>query len=794
MADERASLARRLVPAVLVAALLSVIAHRIATRLPEGRPSEPVELLETLTPLFRDATFVRPTEQLQAGSERARLHLTQADLRLFERAHGALSRPDGDPPFAWLVGRSVTITLDVLLPVERELRLFVADATNSGQRIGVVFNGEPLGVTPLREDGSATRVVHRVPATLQRHGSNRVELQFERTQTRQLRDEPIPLPIAGVLTHLVFTQPAREPLRPGPGDAGLRTVPLEDGPGVVLALPPGALARLPLVLPADDRLVLQYTLRRAGADLQVGLTADGAERVQLDSTRVGEALPNRVRVDLAPWAGQVVMLDFWARAGEDEVWVGPIQLLGAAASSPDAAEVPPRIEVAARPSFLVVVLDALAARHVSGLGYARPTTPNLDALVRRGIVFPQAIAPASYTLASTGSLLTGQSPERHGVDALALDGGAAEALGPDAPSLAGALAAAGWRTAAFVTNPNAGARHGFDAGFARYDALYADPALWDEGVAGAHLPPRLAEFLAEERERPFLAYVHVFEPHAPYDAPADLLERFVRPYAGDADGSRAWLDDYKLGRIEAAPADFEHLADLYDARVALADRVLGELIATLAASGRGDDTVLVVTSDHGEATGEHGWVEHGDLVYEEQLEVPLVVHVPGRDALPQRVPGPATLADVAPTLLALAGVPVPQGMEGLDLLGAPLDRARPLLARSHGTAMLPPKVAWRRGALKLVVDLGTGRRELYDLHEDPLELVDLSTRREASTEWLHRELCRRMCDVASEAIAEDGLDPETAGRLSEIGYAGFTGDGGAATPGHCPLRARLRRL
>lgn len=794
MADGGGRLARRLVPVVLVAGLLSLIALRVGTRRPEGVPPEAVEVVEVLTPAFADATFVRTTERLQAGSARARLHMTQADRRLFERAHGVLTRPDGDPPFAWLVGRSVTIELDVLLPVERELRLLVADATASGQRVGVVFEGEPLGVTRLREDGGVTRLVHRVPATLQRQGTNRVELQFERTTMRELQDEPVALPLAGVLTHVVFAQPSRPPAPPAADGAGLRAVELDGRPMSVLALPPDTLARLPLALPARDRLLLQYTLRRAGADLQVGLTTDGAERVRLDSTRVGEALPNRVRVDLSPWAGRVVLLDFWARAGAGEIQVGPIQLL---AEAPEASPAPPPrrpppLDVLERPSFLVVVLDALASRHVSALGHERVTTPTLDALARRGVVFPQAVAPASYTLASTGSLLTGQSPERHGVDAVLLDGARTEALGPDAPVLADLLARAGWRTAAFVTNPNAGARHGYDAGFERYDALYDDPALWDEGVDGVHLPPRLAGFLADVGEDPFLAYVHVFEPHAPYEAPPELLERYVAPYDGPVDGTRAWLDAFKVGRADCDADGWAHLHDLYDARVALADRVLGELLATLAASGRADDTVLVVTSDHGEAVGEHGWVEHGDLVYEEQLEVPLVLYVPGALAAAERVPGPATLADVAPTLLGLAGLPVPDAMDGVDL-AAGLERDRPLLARSHGTAMMPPEVAWRRGVLKLVVDLGTGDRELFDLEHDPGELVDLSARREATAEWLYRELCWRLCAARAEAVTAEGIDPDARAHLEAIGYAAFVGERGAPE-GPCPLRARLRRL
>jgi arylsulfatase A-like enzyme len=350
-----------------------------------------------------------------------------------------------------------------------------------------------------------------------------------------------------------------------------------------------------------------------------------------------------------------------------------------------------------------------------------------------------------------GTLLTGQSPLRHGVVLALQPSGEPGRLPDDAPRLARELAGHGWRTAAWVTNPNAAARHGYDAGFERYDELFRDETLWDEGVAGTNLPPRLASWLAEIGDQPFFAWVHVFEPHAPYDSPPDLLLRWVKPYDGPVRGDRTWIDSYRFGEAEVDDAGWRHLRELYAARQGLADRTLGALLEALAEAHRAEDTVVIVTGDHGEALGEHRSLEHGDTVYSEQVDVPLVVFVPGRE--PASLSGPVTLQDIAPTVLALAGLPQPAGMEGVDLLAGPVDAQRPLFARSSERL---PKLSWTRGALRLVVDLGTRRRELYDIVRDPAEASDILGQRPASAAVLYRELTAAVCAAEAERPERQG--------------------------------------
>jgi len=199
-----------------------------------------------------------------------------------------------------------------------------------------------------------------------------------------------------------------------------------------------------------------------------------------------------------------------------------------------------------------------------------------------------------------------------------------------------------------------------------------------------------------------------------------------------------------------------------------------------------------VLGDHGESLGERGLVEHGDAVPLEQIDVPLMIAVPGMHR--GRRAGPASLADVAPTLLRLAGLAPPPAMQGLDLLSGALDPARPLPAISSWHL---PELSWSRDGKRLVVDLLTRRIRLYDDELDAVEARDLSAEKPATCLLMLREMCRDVCAAESARAARPGgepgaaLDPAQAEQIRSIGYAH-----GAQAAGDQPLRltAELRRL
>lgn len=739
---------------------------------------------------------MRTTEAIAFGNPSARAFTTEAERRLHADAVGALTKPKMTPPFAWLVGEKPTFQLEVLEPVDRELTLFVANAMLRPQRLTVVFNGNLLGSIELPVANRQVAETFAVPANVQRRGPNVVEVRADTTEMRRLVDEPVPLPLAAILNRAEFLRPGETLAAERPEAPGLRLG--DDGrPRVVL--PAGSALRAGMRVPDAERVVLDVDLR-SDVPFEIAVRASLApRRVLVD----GAAGAGRHRLDVSRWAGRSVVLEIWARdAGEGALTIerGGLLVDEVDAPSGEASRPEPRgttspggqrATTGERPSFLFVVLDSLARDRTSTYGDERPTTPHLDELAARGWVATDVRASASYTLTSVATMLTGQEPLTHGVTVLP-SADSSLALADDAPRLAAELAQQGWRTAGWVANANADSRYGYAEGFEHWEDLHDDPDVSVRSIVdGRHIPPRVGGWLADlEPDEPFFAYAHVFEPHAPYDAPDAFRARFVEPgYVGPVDGSRTWINDWKAQGTTVDAAGWEHLAQLYAARVSYADDVLGQLLDELERTGRADDTIVVVTSDHGEALGEHGAIEHGDLVYDEQIVVPLVVAVPGWES--GRIDAPATLSDVAPTLLGLAGIDAPDAMDGVDLFAAPLDADRPRLSRSYARL---PVVALTRGRYKLVYDVGTRQRRLFDLVDDPDELVDLSGTREAETLALFADVLRAFheADPAATRVATSAEDLE---RLEQMGYVAGTGD--AATRPiddvRDELRARQRR-
>lgn len=759
-----------------------------------------------LVQLFVDGEFVATTEHLSFGSPRGQRQTVEADRHDFSTAQGFLSRASGEPPFAWLVGTSPSFELDVLVPTERRLSLRLQGFDDRQQQVTVLFNGHDLGQTALPADGRSVMKSFAVPASVQVRGSNTVRLQLSETLTRQLLDEPVALPLSGAILGCHFVLPGQPEQAPAPGAAGrlmgVQNSQSNSRSSRLVVLPANVSGRLGLHLPEGPRVGMRFTVESLDVPLEVSLVDDSGQRTVLATLDVHDMVPREIRRDLSEWAGHAVRLDFWAGEGRGQVELSTLSVLvpddnlADSSDAPAQRLVPPTAPDGQPWSFLVVVLDAFARDRSSAFGAKSDNTPILKKLVARGLQWTRATAPASYTLSSVGALLTGQHPLTHGVLAGSRSSGV-ERLAESAPLVASELRDAGWRTGALLTNPNTSARHGFSIGFDVWDELHTDPALWSPGVDGQHLPPRLSAYLSDVGDEPFFAYVHVFEPHAPWVASDDLQQQFVSPYDGTVSGEREWIDRYRTSEVSMVEADWQYLEQSYAARLAQADRTLGALLESLEASGRAKHTVVVITSDHGEALGEHGLLEHSDHVYGEQVDVPLVMVVPGQALL--SLGEPATLMDVAPTVLGLAGLTAPETMDGADLLAGVALGERPQLARSFGDR---PQLSWTRWPMRLVVDVATRKRQLFDLSRDPGELDDLASKRPATFAWLYRELVRAVIDASERRPTTGTLgaqDAEFIKKLRELGYTGVseeaTGDDAAenADPAVAILRGLLQR-
>jgi arylsulfatase A-like enzyme/Tfp pilus assembly protein PilF len=398
---------------------------------------------------------------------------------------------------------------------------------------------------------------------------------------------------------------------------------------------------------------------------------------------------------------------------------------------------------AAGPSLLLVTIDTLRADHLASYGYEAVETPHLDRLARGGVRFDQVATTAPLTLPAHASIFSGQYPHHHGVrDNLNFP------LAGETTTLAEVLRAVGFATGGFYGASVLDLRTGLGRGFETYlgpagggSVTPAQPTLQVERRGEAVVADALPWIAAQSGR--FFAWVHLFDPHAPYSPPAPFLER----YAGRG----------------------------YDGEVAYSDHVVGSLMAGLEALGRAADTIVVVAADHGEGLGDHGEQFHSALIYDSTVRVPLILWAPERLPAGRVVGGQASVVDLLPTTLALLGVEDPQAdrRDGADLrplINAPDAPGRPAYVES-----LTPFLQLGWGELRALRTadfkyIAAPRPELYGLRADAGESDDLIDREP-----------RRAADLAArlaEIVGGDDVDDMVPG-------GGFVDVGG---------EARLREL
>ena len=386
---------------------------------------------------------------------------------------------------------------------------------------------------------------------------------------------------------------------------------------------------------------------------------------------------------------------------------------------------------------MVLVIDATHAAHLGCYGGPGRLTPEIDRLARRGVRFTRAFSNTTWTLASTVSLLSGQLQERHGVVTNHHRVGAENRL------LSEAFAEAGYLTAAFIQNIYASAAHGLDKGFQDHH-FYSMRTVKSGGPNPRKLVTDLTAWMKDHAGERYFLYVHLRRPHSPYNG-LPVVQARLAPECPLRDGHR----DDELSRADSlvarngarlSPDEAAHVQHLYRANLARADRELGAILDQV----RGDDRALVVlTSDHGEALGQHGVYGHGYDLYGEGIDIPLIIAGPGIPA--GQDDGPACTVDLAPTLLELAGIPVS------DELGAD---GQSLVSRLHGQALggrqaVPisgrfnvgdtPAQGLVEGRFKLVLDRD-GSVRLFDRVTDPGDFRDLAA--------VHPEVTARLLAIA----------------------------------------------
>ena len=469
------------------------------------------------------------------------------------------------------------------------------------------------------------------------------------------------------------------------------------------------------------------------------------------------------------------------------------------------------------PNILWVVWDTVRADHMSLYGHSRPTTPQLDRWAAGARVFENALSAASTTEPSHASMFTGLLPSQHGTDA------SNRWLADEFETVAERLSAAGYRSYLWSANPHISADENFHQGFDREehpwddahreaalqiirDKVRGDPSTelgariqrpqvrsWAIKAAGELAGPSLLAWLSEQGgDRPWFAVLNYMEAHRPLIPSREYRERVMTPelvahsYAVD----RAWLPiwSYTVGLREYSPLDLAAMAGTYDAAIAELDDLFAALLAQLEVAGQLEDTVVILTADHGELLGEHHMLDHQYSLHRPLTAVPLVIHYPAR-FFPGREERPVMTIDLYPTLLELAGLDSthPARSPARSLLTPADSRARVAeysaanLDPLRGVAMQNPgwqADAWDR-ELRLLDDgryefiwASDGRHELYDLEQDPGERNNLVAKEAGVVLRMQADLDSLVAAMASDRPASTPreLTPEMRELLEGLGY------------------------
>ena len=414
-----------------------------------------------------------------------------------------------------------------------------------------------------------------------------------------------------------------------------------------------------------------------------------------------------------------------------------------------------------RPNILLITLDTMRADRIGAYGYKLAETPNLDRLAREGVRFADATSQAPLTAPAHAALMTGQYPGRLGIK-----NNGSTPIPDGTVTLAERLTAAGYRTGAFIGAFVLDRAYGFGQGFEVFDAAFEDFRQAIKGQvqrpAAQVVDPALAWIKGIPSGSPFFAWVHLYDAHTPYAAPAPYGAKFKdRPYDGE---------------------------------VAYVDAQVGRLLDALSASGAADRTIVVVIGDHGEALGDHGEEDHGIFLYEAVMRIPWIVTVPSwltRQAAGQIVREQVRSIDLMPTLVDLAGLSGGEGLDGASLADVIRGGARRDAPPSYSESWYPQlHFGWSRLRALRVGEwkyIDAPRPELYDLRTDPAERKNVIGTRGSVAARMASELdaIEKSFGPAATAAAPQP-DPETIARLRSLGYIGLAAPASSSGRGPDP--------
>lgn len=395
---------------------------------------------------------------------------------------------------------------------------------------------------------------------------------------------------------------------------------------------------------------------------------------------------------------------------------------------------------------LLVSIDTCRADYLGCYGYQGAITPHVDALAGESLLFAKVLSPVPITLPAHCSILTGCYPPGHGVH-----DNMTYRLAEGKTTLAEILKEQGYTTAAVTGAFVLDSQFGLSQGFTDYDDRLEQSA--SAGVAdlnqrrAGEVTARAVQWIDQHHAEPFFLFLHYYDPHVPYDPPAPFAERF---------------------------AD-----NLYAGEIAYADHCIGQVLDRLKALERYEETLIILTADHGEGLGEHDEAGHDFFIYGSTVNVPLIVKLPGTRE-PLRIEDFVSLTDIVPTILGALGQPIPPHVDGEDLSDYQESRRAGGMERELFCESLTPTAYACSPLLGIVMDrwkyIEAPRPELYDLLQDPQEICNLADEDPTRADYMCRQLQARLVEITAdpqetaETERRGALDPAAQERLASLGY------------------------
>jgi len=419
-----------------------------------------------------------------------------------------------------------------------------------------------------------------------------------------------------------------------------------------------------------------------------------------------------------------------------------------------------------RPNVILITLDTTRADHLGCYGYHRQTSPNIDRLAEGSVVYKKAIAPSSWTLPSHASLLTGKFTSSHGArydpeGPLFLTDGIrgpeawqvyrARGLAQDELTLASILKERGYVTGAVVGGPWLKKNFGLNKGFDYYDDAFINNL---NGRTAKQVTSSALDWVGKLQKEKFFLFLNYFDPHNPYEPPEGFAKAFL-PGGKTLSKTGSFLKRQRA---------------LYDAEILYMDHYIGHLIDNLKSWDLYNNTLFIVTADHGELLGEHGKFFHGHYLYQEELHVPLLVKYPGTEVAPNQTDVPVQLNDVFAIILERLGITKSPDIQGC----APPDIGHPVLAETYPLPGISKDGHWRaffEEDFKFIWN-SKNNHLLFHLGSDPDESINLVTNFPKKAEDLLSKMERYLARLPEPGPASPAqqLDTGTKRALKSLGY------------------------